>query len=212
MAQYIGLGIEPIDIAADITPEDRVLLDESIYINPTDALGLTVDYQLLSESVKAAEITKSMTLGANLPKVAVGAGFSESNLAKQWHNNATLFATVIIPISEWWGGSHAIKRSKLNLQVVRNNLSDASELLMVKMNNDWDNLKTSYRKIEVACLSIEQATENLRLNQLYYKAGTVTITDLLKSQALFRQAYDQYIEAVGQHKVDVTKYMIATGR
>ncbi|MDE7154009.1 MAG: TolC family protein [Muribaculaceae bacterium] len=212
LAQYVGLGVEPVDIAERITPENKIALDPGIYINPNEALSSTVDYQLLSQGVRAAEIAKRMTLGANLPKVAIGAGFSESNLAKQWHNNGTLFATVIIPVSEWWGGSHAIKRSKLNLQVARNNLSDASELLMVKMNNGWNNVRTSFRQIEVAEQSIEQASENLRLNELYYKAGTITVTDLLKSQTLYRSAHDQYIEAVGNYQVEITKYMIDTGR
>ena len=212
LAQYIGLGIETIDISSDISPANKIVLDESIYVNPIDALSSTVDYQLLTQGVKAAEITRRMTLGANLPKVAVGAGFSESNLAKQWHNNGTLFATVIIPISDWWGGSHGLKRSKLNLQIAKNNLEDASDLLMVKMNNAWNNVRTAYHQIEVAVESIEQATENLRLNEVYYKAGTITVTDLLKSQTLFRKSYDQYIEAAGNYQVEKTKYLIDTGR
>lgn len=212
LAQYIGLGIEPIDISCEITPENKTVFDESLYINPLDALGANVDYQLLSHGVRAAEISKRMTIGANLPKVAIGAGFSESNLASQWHNNGTLFMTVIVPISEWWGGSHAIKRSRHNLQIARNNLADASELLMVKMNNGWNNVQTAYQQIEVALQSIEQATENLRLNELYYKAGTITVTDLLKSQMLFRKSHDQYVEAIGNYEVEKTKYMIDTGR
>lgn len=212
LSQYIGLGIEPIDIEADMTPENKIILDEGIYISPLDAVSSTVAYQLLSQEVRSAEISKRMILGINLPKVAIGAGLSESNLARQWHNNASIYATVIIPITDWWGGSHAMKRSKLNLMMAKNNLDDARELLMVKMNNGWNNVVTAYRQIEVAIESIGQASENLRLNELYYKAGTVTITDLLKSQTLFRKSHDQYIEAAGNFQVEKTKYLIDTGR
>ncbi len=212
LAQYIGLGVEPVDITENIAPEDSIALDGSIYLSPDDALYSTVDYRLLTKGVKAAELNQRMTLGANLPKVAIGAGYTESNLMSQWHGSASLFATVTIPITEWWGGSHAIKKSKLEVNVAKNNLEDASELLKVKMKNSWNDLCTSYRKIDVARMSIAQATENLRLNTIYYQAGTVTVTDLLKSQTLFRQSHDQYVEAAGQYHIDVTKYLIATGR
>lgn len=212
LAQYVGLGIEPVDIAETISPEEKIAMADSLYISPIDALAATTDYQLLKQGVKAAEISKRLTVGANMPKLAIGGNLSESNLVSQWHPSATLFATLSIPITDWWGGSHAIKKSKLQLQVAKNNLEDNSELLMVRMKNSWDDVTTSYRRIDVARLSIDQSAENLRLNDLYYKAGTVTITDLLKSQTLYRQAHDRYIEAVGEYKVDVTKYLIDTGR
>lgn len=212
LAQYIGLGVEPVDITEGIDPKNKIDFDDAVYLSPDDALHSTTDYQLLTQGVKAAELNKRMTLASNLPKVAVGAGFSESNLASQWHNSASLFATVIVPISDWWGGSHSMKKSKIQLTEAKNNLENASELLKVRMKNAWDDLQTSYRKIDVACLSIAQATENLRLNQAYYNAGTVTISDVLKSQTLFRMAHDQFVEAAGQYQIDLTKYMIATGR
>ena len=64
----------------------------------------------------------------------------------------------------------------------------------------------------VTLQSIQQATENLRLNELYYKAGTITVSDLLKSQALYQKSYNQYIEAVGNYQLEKTKYLIDTGR
>ena len=212
LAQYIGLGIEPIDIADSVKSSEEVVMDNALYINPADALHSTSDYQLLSQAVRGAEIAKRMAVGANLPKVAVGASYSTNRLEGEWHGIGALFATVIVPISDWWGGSHSIKRSNLNLQMARNELSDASELLQVKMRNSWDDLTTAYRKIGVARKSIEQAAENLRLNNVYYKAGTVTMTDLLKAQTLYRQSHDRYVEAVGAYRVETVKYLIATGR
>ena len=212
LAQYIGLGLEPIDIAGSISATDSIALADGLFVSPDEALTATTDYRLLSQGVKAAELTRRMTLGANLPKVAIGAGYTESNLLNQWHGTASLFATISVPITDWWGGSHAMKKSKLQLQAARNNLDDGSELLKVRMKNAWNDVETSYRKIGVARLSIEQANENLRLNRLYYKAGTVTITDLLKSQTLYRQSHDRFVEATGQYQIDLTKYLIATGR
>lgn len=108
-----------------------------------------------------------MAVGANLPKLAVGAGLFGDRLEKPWHGFGAIYATLVIPISDWWGGSHAIKRSKLNHQIAKNT--------------------------------------NLRLNEGYFKAGTVTVTDLLKAQTLFRQAKDQYVDAGGLYKIEEIK-------
>lgn len=212
LGQYIGKGVEPIDIAADITPQMQMQAPTDYFVKPADAVYETTGYKLLQQNVKATDIQKKITTGLNLPKVAVGAGYFYHNILDQGHGFGALYATVSVPISDWWGGSHAMKRSRLNAEMARNELSDASELLEVKMVNTWNALNTSYDKIALARESIAQANENLRLNENYYHVGTVTITDLLKAQTLFRQAHDRFVDAYGDYRVKAIEYIVATGR
>lgn len=211
LGQYIGMGLEPIDINTEISPT-AIAVPDSLYADPATALAATTDYRLLRQGVRAAELKQKMETGSNMPKVGVGAGYFYHNILDQGHGFGAIYATVAIPISGWWGGSHAMKRSRLAAQEARNNLEDYSELLQVKMQNSWDDLRTAVDKTRVARLSIDQATENLRLNELYYHVGTATITDLLKAQTLFRQARDSYVDAVGEFQVKTVAYLIATGR
>ena len=60
--------------------------------------------------------------------------------------------------------------------------------------------------------SIEQATENLRLNTDHYKAGTCTMNDLLDAQTLFQQSKDRYVESYARYEVKKCEYLQATGR
>lgn len=212
LGQYIGKGVEPIDIAADISTDMSEPAPNGYFINPADAVSATTSYQLLQQNVKATDLQKKITLGENLPKAAVGAGYFYHNILDQGHGFGAIYATVAIPISDWWSGSHAMKRSKLNAELARNELNDASELLEVKIVNSWNALNTSYEKIAIARESIAQANENLRLNENYYHVGTVTITDLLKAQTLFRQAHDQYVDAYGDYQIKTIEYLQATGR
>lgn len=212
LGQYIGKGVEPIDIAADINTDLKATVPDDYFINYADALYSTTSYQLLQQNVKAADLQRKLTLGENLPKVAVGAGYFYHNILDQGHGFGALYATVAIPISGWWGGSHALHRSKLNAEMARNQLNDASELLEVNMVNSWNALNTSYDKIAIARESIAQANENLRLNENYYHVGTVTITDLLKAQTLFRQSHDQFVDAYGDYQIKTVEYLQATGR
>lgn len=212
LGQYIGKGLEPIDIAADSDMDAPVALSDGLYVDPLTAMTETADYGLLKQNVRAADLKKRMAVGENMPKIAVGAGYFYHDLLRQNHSFGSIYATVIVPISDWWGGSHAIKRARLAQQVAKNQLDDYSQLLQVKINNAWNDVSTALSKIEVANQSIAQANENLRLNELYYKVGTVTITDLLKAQTLYRQSHDQMVDAVGNYQVKTMEYLIATGR
>ncbi|MBD5355388.1 MAG: TolC family protein [Bacteroides sp.] len=212
LAQYIGKGIEPIGISADITPAMTVNKPDTLFVLPSDALYSTTDYGLLQQNVEASKIQEKMSLGANLPKVAVGAGYFYHNIIDQGHGFGAIYATVSIPISDWWGGSHSMRQSKLKVEMARNDLSNYSELLQVKMSNAWNALNTSYEKIGIARQSIEQANENLKLNENYYRAGTIAITDLLKAQTLFQQSHNQFVDAYGDYQIKTIEYLQSTGR
>lgn len=104
------------------------------------------------------------------------------DLMDKAHPFAIGFVTVSVPISDWWGGSHAIKKQKLEVKNAENRLADNSELLVIAMQKAWTDLQDSYKQILIATKSIEQSTENLRLNEDYYRAGTTTMSDLLDAQ------------------------------
>lgn len=122
------------------------------------------------------------------------------------------FVSVSVPISGWWGGSHSIKKQKLQVESAENQLADSSELLVIAMQKAWTDLQDAYKQILIARNSIEQSTENLRLNENYYHAGTTTMSDLLEAQTLFQQSRDKYIETYAQFQIKTVEYLLATGR
>ena len=67
------------------------------------------EYQLLGKQVEATNLQKKLAVGQNLPSVAVGAGYNYHNLLDANTTFGMVFATVSVPISDWWAGSHAIK-------------------------------------------------------------------------------------------------------
>ncbi len=54
--------------------------------------------------------------------------------------------------------------------------------------------------------SIAQSVENLRLNQQYYDAGTVTMSELLQAQQQEQNARDNYIEAIANYNLARAAY------
>jgi outer membrane protein TolC len=122
-----------------------------------------------------------------------------------------LMATVSIPISDWWGGSHAIKRKKIERQKAIDQLADNSELLKINMQSAWNNVQEAYNQLIIAKRSIEQASENLRLNRDYYNAGTITMSDLLEAQLLYQQALDKRTDAYTNYHNKLLAYKQAIG-
>ena len=211
LAQYIGHPEESVEITvslSDSLPEHP----QGLYAQPESSLPLTNEYNLLQQNVKSANLQYRMSVGKNLPSVAIGGGYMYDNLMDKDHPFWIGFATVSVPLSGWWGGSHDMKKRKLSVRNAENQFADRSQLLLIRMDNTWNSLTDAYKQVEIAIESIDQASENLRLQTDYYRAGTCTMSDLLEAQTLFRQSRDKYVESYAQYEVKKREYLQATGR
>ena len=170
------------------------------------------EYQLLQKQVEAASLQKKLAVGQNLPSVAVGAGYNYHNLLDNNHSFGMVFATVSVPISDWWGGSHVIKRRKIEHQQAVEQFEDNAQLLQIRMQNAWNEVEESYQQLLLTQRSIEQAEENLRLNRNYYKAGISKMSDLLEAQMLYQQSLNRRTDAHADLQLRLLEYKQATGQ
>lgn len=213
LAQYMGCEGEDVDVAeAGFVSEEVPAFPMELRRDHEASLALTPEYRLLQSNVKANKLQKRLAVGKNLPSVAIGAGYMYDDLMDHSHPFGIAFATISVPLSDWWGGSHAIKKQKLQLRNAENLLADNSERLVIRMQKAWNDLEDAYKQILIARESIGQSTENLRLNEDYYRAGTTTMSDLLEAQTLFRQSHDKYVEAYSQYNLKIVEYRQATGQ
>lgn len=211
LAQYVGLPGDSVD--ADFTPSaDMPEPPQDIFGNPDEQLPHTAEYRLLEQQVKAEKLQYRMAVGKNLPQLAVGGGLSYDNLMGRDHTAWVGFATVSVPLSAWWGGSHSMKKHKLQVKNAENQMQDQSRMLLIRMGQAWNDLNDAYRQIQIAKMSVGQADENLRMQNDYYTAGTSTMTDLLNAQTLFQQSRDRHVEASTNYEVKKREYLQATGR
>jgi len=208
LAQYCGLQDTEFSLAYNPEAQSPVIEKQDHQL----ALLNTPEYQLLNKQVEAAGLQHKMAIGSNLPTVAVGAGLVYHNMMESGRSFGMLMATVSIPISDWWGGSHNIKRKKIERQKAIDQLADNSELLKINMQSAWNNVQEAYRQLGIARRSIEQATENLRLNRNFYQAGTITMSDLLEAQLLYQQALDKRTDAYTDYQNKLLAYRQAVGQ
>ena len=207
LSQYCGLR----DTSFVITYQTDHAQPLPSLVGEGSGVRLLPEYQLLQKQVEAANIQKKLTVGQNLPSVAVGAGYNYHNLLDNNRTFGMIFATVSVPISDWWGGSHAVKRRMIEQQQAQEQLADNAELLTIRMQNAWNGVEESYQQLRLTQRSIEQAEENLRLNRDYYRAGTSRMSDLLEAQMLYQQSLDKHTDAFANYQNKLLEYRQATG-
>jgi outer membrane protein TolC len=213
LAQYVGKAGEDLDVTV---PDGFVFgqvpeLPIALRQDHQSALAATPQYRLLEKNVEGQRLQHAMAVGQNLPSIGVGASYSYNDWFSK-STNAMIFATVHVPISGWWGGSHNIKKKSLALDDAKEQLQDNSQKLIIRMNNAWAAVETSHKKLQIAHDAIEQADENLRLNRDYYRVGTTKMSDLLFAQEQYQQARDRFTDAYATFQTKILEYRQATGQ
>lgn len=208
LAQYCGLENTDFTLETDTETLPPMIQQQ----NYSEVLLSTPEYQLLGKQVEAAKLQKNLAVGKQLPTVAVGAGYNYHNLLDNNRTFGMIFATVSVPISDWWGGSHAIKRTKIEYQKAIDEQRDKAELLKIRMQNAYNNVVEARQQLDIAQRSIEQSEENLRLHRNFYKAGTTKMSDLLEAQLLYQQALDRRTDAYADLQNKILEYRQATGQ
>lgn len=207
LAQYCGLR----DTSFTLRYTTEAISPLSIKRDHQQALLSTPEYRLLDKQVEATSLQRKMAVGENLPSVAVGAGYNYHNLLGSDQTFGMIFATVSIPLSNWWGGSHAIKRKKIAQQQAIDQRDDNAELLTIRMQKAWNDVEEAYQQLQIAERSILQSEENLRLSRNCYQAGTTTMSDLLEAQMLYQQSLDKHTDAFADYQNKILAYKHAVG-
>ncbi len=207
-----------IDYDSTLTLQDDLQVIENpytFYVVSDSVLKNRTEYRLLEQSVEAARLQTEMKKGDYLPQVAVGvAGYYNNSLTRDVKatTNGLAYATVSIPISDWWGGKHAIKEQKIKEQITKNTFEDRKGLLKLQMEKAWTDVTEAYQQIMIMEQTTNQADENLKVNRDSYNNGIVTISDLLEAQALQTETADKLTEAKTNYKLAITVYLQVTGR
>ena len=218
LAQAIELPADSFDIAVSV-PED--LPDPNIYkVDHQAALQITPTYRMLQKSVEASKLQRNMELGKRLPTIGIGAGYMYYDLPDQHsisvienrRSMGMVFASIAIPLSDWWGGTHAIRQKNVQLKIAEESKRSNSELLLVQMQQLWNEFVEAYDQAKISKESVAKATENARISTNCYHAGTVAVSDLLNAQSLLQQSRDQYTDDLTTYFIKRTRYLQATGR
>jgi multidrug efflux pump subunit AcrB/outer membrane protein TolC len=210
LCQYLGVPYQAGMQLADSL--SSLISPAEVFLNHEQALPDREEYKLLQQSIKASVLQTRLKMGEYLPQAGIGIGALYYDIPDKGTINTMIFASVSIPISDWWEASHTHKERKCQEQITENNSRNNEELLLLQMQKTWNELAEAYDQIAVASEIIGQAEENLKINHDNYNAGMVNVSDMLEAQALLQQARDGLNDAQTSYKIKLMKYMQVTGR
>ena len=210
LARQMNLGDSDFDLAE--ASLDNIHPPEEYRISADEAVERRAESKLLAVNREVAEKERSMERGKTLPTVAVGASLLYQNLLDDDAVNGILFASVTVPISDWWSNSYSTAKYDLKAQKAAIDEAENKNLIKVDIDAKWNTLVESFQQIEISKDAVAQAEENLRMQREFYNAGTATLSNLLEAETLRQQASDSYTEAVTSYYTAICAYLTATGR
>ncbi len=211
LCQMVGIDYDE-NLRLSDTLNDNIIKDIQS-CDAVTAVSNRKEAQLLDIQVKAEELKKKMTIGESLPQVLVGVGASYGNLVfDRYKFNGIAFATLQIPLTNWWESSYKIKQQNLMIQKAENQKNDLTQKMMLETRQAWNNAIEAAEQIQLMRNTVTDAKVNLNTSTVNYKAGLTPISDLLEAQTLYRQSQDQYTDALISYKLKLAHYHTLTAQ
>lgn len=213
LAQITGLDNLDFDIKIETSIEE-VLLSEA----DKSAIENRPEVEMLTKAVEIQELQTKLLQGDRRPTVALSANgvaaFGKQINFEDGSNDMQFFVGLVslnIPILDWGGRKQKVKEQQFKTEAQKLELEETKELLTLEAKSAWLQLNQSVKRIQLTQKSLQQAEENLRLNQDRFDVGTVLGEDVLEAQVLWQQAYSNVIDAKSEFKINEARYKKATG-
>ena len=207
LGQYIGVDWQTLVLSDTLSVETPPV---GFYKNPTSAVALRNESHLLDLSLKAEKLKKKMTLGEALPSLMLGGSANYHTVLDNTKPNATVFAILQVPITDWHKTAFRLKKHNLDLEIAENARRDFTEKMEMQTNQAWFNLEQSWLRINMAQTALSDAEANYKVTQDYYEAGLVALSDLLEAQTLLMNSRDELSDSRIDYRLNLVKYKLLT--
>lgn len=186
------------------------LRPEDYWRDEQEILDNMDEKQLLDLQVKAKELEKKMAIGETMPQVAVGLNTGYSDLDHGNYGsgsyNTLAFATVQIPLSDWWKTTNKAKRIQAQIDKAQNDRDFLSEQLRVQIGKLWLDLTSAYDQWQIAEENLRNARALYKVALSNYEAGMTDIQDLLQSETACHSANSNCADALASYRNTIIAY------
>ncbi len=115
-------------------------------------------------------------------------------------------------LGDWGKTAYKVGESKVKVTQAEDSKVQLMEGITLEVKNDYQIMLVGEKNISVAEKAIEQAEENLRMNEERYKYQVATATDVLDAVTLLAQARVNYYGALSDFNIAKARLERAMGR
>jgi outer membrane protein TolC len=214
-SMYTGIAFDSLMVMQDTVNKNSTPVLPAL--EPDTNLARNANYQLLTKRIEGEKLQTRLVSGDNLPSLAIGLSASQIGSINSGIGNNFVpasFVTLSIPISNglWGRGKQKAQQQRINEQIAQNDFRDGQNQLRVGIIRYWYDMQDQLTQISYAKDNLEQATENLKVNQDNYKAGLATISEVLDAQAAYQQASSTVATAFADFYVRSAIYRYVTAK
>lgn len=214
-SMYTGIPFDSLMVMQDTVNKNSTPVLPAL--QPDTNLTRNANYQLLTKRIEGEKLQTRLTNGDNLPSLAIGLSASQTGSINSGIGNNFVpasFVTLSIPISNglWGRGRQKVRQQRINEQIAQNDFRDGQNQLRVGIIRYWYDMQDQLTQISYAKDDLEQATENLKVNQDNYKAGLATISEVLDAQTAYQQASSTVATAFADFQIRLAIYNYVTAK
>jgi outer membrane protein len=184
-------------------------LEEALRQRP-EIKAAQVNIDQAKENVKAAKsgFFPTISLAGNYARVSDAAALNSDSTTERW----TIQALASLTLFDWGNTAYKVGENKVKVTQAEDSKTQLILSITFEVKNDYLNMLVAEKSLGVAQKAIEQAEENLRMNEERYKYQVATQTDVLDAVTLLAQARVNYYGALSDFNVAEAQLERGMGR
>jgi len=205
---------------------DSLRLAESIEgefptVSPADyaqrALAQRPDLRQLALATRADSLQIEIARSARRPQLngSLNALYLQQKPSFLFPENSYTPAYAVVSLNlplVHWKEKQLLESQRRSLaQASRADLAEARQQVEVEISRDLLRLNQAARRVELQRLTVAQAQENQRLNENRFRAGLLSLVDLLEAQTVTQQAAAALVDAKAEYRIAEAALAKATG-
>jgi len=209
LAFLMGIkSIEGIEVSGSLEKNERL---ESV--NVDELIRARPDVLLLEKRVAQSKIKVDIASSKRYPSVSLVGNYGNRAGSGMNDREEVWEAGVVASLNIFDGGitSAEIRREKILLEKAKEELRQAELRARLEIENALSLLKEAEERLKASEKAVAQSEEALRIEELKYKTGAGTITDVLLAQSAMSLSNANYYQALYDYNTALTEYKRAAG-
>ena len=184
----------------------------------TAAIGESPDVRAAQASVQQETSGVGVARGALLPSVSFDYfyGINANQFATYNPDGLLLLgsafqAQVTLPLWNWGATQSKLRQAHLRVQQAQTELTLAQRQLLANVSLFYREASVSRDQVDSLRTSLDLAAESLRLTTLRYRAGEVTVLEVVDAQTTLSEARNAYDDGLVRYRVALAALQTLTG-
>lgn len=201
--------VDDLDSAAILPPFDQI---------QTLAKETSPDLRAAQEALRQEEYGVSVARGGYLPTLGFDYFFGINNNQFATHDEegrnrlgSVAQGTLNIPVFSWWTTRSKVRQAELRRDQAQLDLTLTQRELLGTLRSSYLEAQSAHSQIDSLKRTVDFAAESLRLTNLRYQAGEVSVLEVVDGQTTLVQARNAYDDGLSRYRLALGNLQTLTG-